>query len=71
MNNFPQPHRLGGATRWCANDLHKWESRRKIKLPALTGMVTVKQVASRYGISESTIWRWLAKQKASENGVNK
>lgn len=59
MNDFPQPQRIGVTIRWNPRDLAAWEQARDIKCPPLTGgMLSVKQVAARYGVSASTIWRW-------------
>ena len=58
MHDFPQPHRLGGSTRWAPNDIQDFETKNLLELPSLTGMATVRDLAARYRVSVPTIWRW-------------
>ena len=63
--NFPQPEKISeGATRWPPSRLIAWEQSRGIEMPSPSGMLTVKQVAERYGVSIATVWRWAAKSKS-------
>lgn len=68
MNPFPQPRHLSeGATRWSPADVLAWEKSRGLDLPPLAGMASVQQLAQRYGVCVSTIWRW-AQHARKANG---
>ncbi|BAZ94292.1 uncharacterized protein FOKN1_1910 [Thiohalobacter thiocyanaticus] len=63
MVPFPQPIKLNGSTRFPPTAIHEWEASHGLDLPPLTGMVNVKQLAARYGVSVATIWRWAQKAR--------
>ena len=66
-DQFPTPKRISPATtRWSPEDIHAWETAKGIEgLPPLQGMATVDQLAERYAVSRSTIWRWAAMKPAA------
>lgn len=56
---FPNGHKISSnARRWNPRQLVEWERSRGIELPEPAGMLDVRQVAARYGVSVPTIWRW-------------
>ncbi|MAT66241.1 MAG: hypothetical protein CMN57_11430 [Gammaproteobacteria bacterium] len=63
MKHFPQPHKIGGATRWSPNEIRAFEAATGLDLPAPTGMLSDTQLAARYGVSRATIWRWASKAR--------
>ena len=62
--SFPQPSTVGGSTRWSPTPLNAWEKDHGLELPPLTGLVSVRQLALRYGVSTSTVWRWAQRSRA-------
>lgn len=67
MKPFPQPVTVGGSARWSPNPINEWEQAHGLDLPPLSGLASVKQLALRYGVSTSTIWRWA--QQARQAGA--
>lgn len=67
MMQFPQPSTVGGSARWSPTPVNEWERAQGLDLPPLTALVSVKQLARRYCVSTSTIWRWA--QQARQAGA--
>lgn len=63
MASFPQPATVEGSTRWSPTPLNEWEKAHGLDLPPLTGLVSVRHLALRYGVSPSTVWRWAQKAR--------
>lgn len=59
---FPKGIKLsGGATRWSPGKLAEYDRAHGLDLPPPEGMLDVRQVARRYGVSVPTVWRWASK----------
>lgn len=57
-------HKLGPNTRrWTPEELVECERAAGIELPPPQGMLNVRQVAQRYGVSVPTIWRWISESR--------
>lgn len=61
---LPQPHRFGSCTRWKLSELEKAVAEQEGKefvptiSPAEDCYLSAKQVANRYRVGVSTVWRW-------------
>jgi predicted DNA-binding transcriptional regulator AlpA len=69
MKDFPQPCRIGGATRWSGPALRAFELAQGLDLPELGGLATVREVANRYRVSVATIWRWAKESRPHSGGI--
>lgn len=64
MTTFPKPSRLGtNCTRWALSDLLKYEAAQLGEsapdiLPESERYLTVKEVAARFSVGKTTVWRW-------------
>lgn len=54
--------------RWPPEELVACERAHGIELPPPEGMMDVRQVAKRYGVSVPTIWRWIAQAREEQKG---
>ena len=57
--DFPPGRKIGpNSRRWTPEELVAWEQSRGIQMAPPAGMLDVRQVATRYGTSVPTVWRW-------------
>lgn len=69
MSHFPAPRRVGAnSTRWRLSDLLAYEAQRDRQpapelSPDAERFLSAADVARRYGVTPSSVWRWALEAK--------